>query len=333
MRLLLNIQYIMTKIEKKAERIMHKNNKKEKNLWAKFAGSMSFISIGTAFLTFSHNMSTHKTTVPVYAPKSGLYFWFYQTFGHFMRHILIALSGFFSQPNNIGWAVIVLTIIFKLLILPLNIATDRLSAVARERRNGVAKQKRLIADAIKYNPINAQQDKELKLLDKKIDNDNKIPRHLMAYFFGINFLTSWVTVPLYQVVAYSKNIQNKPFYAFNLGQRSIGLAITVALISAITSYIHYTGWTEDIKRSTANIEYFEGPLALFASTMFFPSIIGLYTLVSQIMSLFRAILSWYIMRPRIRKYYAQHREEVIKIVVTPEMINKILQEDPESVQE
>lgn len=287
--------------------------------------AMSFFSLGSMLVTFSNQASARGGTVPVYAPKSGLYFELYKHFGVVMHGIILAISGYIRSPYAIGWAIIIVTLIYKFAIMPINLYLSAQSAIRREKIAYLQPQFDKIDKEIEYRPLNNQQRKKLESLKKDIIKQNKVPQHLMIYYIIIGVITSMVTVPLYQGVAYSDDMKKATFFTIHLGQRSIAFAFGIALIAGIVSVVRFSGMTDIDRMFTPKSDFFLTPITLFVSAFFLPSILCLYWFGSQISSLLYSILSWHILKPLIHKNYLNYKKDDIIEVATDEKINEILQ--------
>lgn len=313
----------MFKRHKKKKQNQSQNNGMGK-IMNELLTAMSFFSLGSMLLTFSSRVAARSGTVPVYAPKSGLYYELYKYFGIMIHGVILAISSYINSPHAIGWSIIIVTLIYKFTIMPINLYLSAQSAIRREKMAYLQPQFDKIDREIEYRPINNQQRKKFEALKKKIAKENKVPQHLEVYYIVIGLLTSMITVPLYQGVAYSNDMKKATFYAIHLGQRSIIFAFGIALLAGIVSVVRFSGMTDIDREFTPKVDFFLSPISLFASAFFLPSILCLYWFGSQISSLFYSILSWHILKPLIHKNYINYKKDDIIEVATDEKINEIL---------
>lgn len=287
--------------------------------------AMSFFSLGSMLITFSNRATARSGTVPVYAPKSGLYYDLYTHFGVMMHGVILTISSYINSPYAIGWAIIIVTLIYKFAIMPVNLYLSAQSAIRREKMAYLKPQFDKINREINYRPINNQQRKKLEALKKEVIVQNKVPQHLEIYYIIIGLITSMITIPLYQGVAYSNDMKRATFYAIHLGQRSIAFAFGIALLAGIVSIVRFSGMTDIDREFTPKADFFLSPISLFASAFFLPSILCLYWFCSQVSALFYSILSWHVLKPLIHKNYLNFQKDDIVNVATDARIKEILQ--------
>ncbi len=307
-------------LNKKDKKANEQDFDQRRIFWELYAG-VSFFSIGVTVLTFSSHLTANSTTVPVYAPKSGLYFEIYQHFGIFMHHLLLALANNIHNPFAIGWAVIIITAIYKFIMSPILLYLNSLSSRRHEMINAIKPQLDMLRKNMTYNPLNKVQREKLDKLKTKLYQENHIPRDPTIWYILTGIISSFITVPLYQGIAYSPELKNSIFFVFKLGERSITLGIATALISLLSSLLQYIGLTPELRKQTQFLMYLIGPISVFVTCWFFPSIIGLYMLTSEFVYLIRTILSWNIMRPMIHKKYKDFN---VKTIITQSKINHVV---------
>lgn len=292
----------------------------------KLMSGMTFFSLGSAMLVFSRRLSGPVQTVPVFAPKTGLYHYIYLHFGIGMHTFLIGIASLLHSPYAIGWSVIILTLIVKTLLMPFSFASTSLSAIRREKMHYVRPQLKLISETIATQPLLKPQREKLELLKQTVMKVNHVPEYRII--LGINFIIgitlSFVTVPLYQAIAYAPEFKNAVFFSIALKSRSIPLATLVATMSAIAQIINYTGLTPEDRKYVPKIDYIASPIMLFMSSMFFPAILSLYWLTSQTFLAIRSAISWHILRKQIHKHYLSFKKSQIVTVVDQDVIRTIL---------
>ena len=118
------------------ERHKKKNQKQPRNegigkLINELLTAMSFFSLGSMLITFSNRATARSGTVPVYAPKLGLYYDLYTHFGVMMHGVILTISSYINSPYAIGWAIIIVTLIYKFAIMPVNLYLSAQSAIRR----------------------------------------------------------------------------------------------------------------------------------------------------------------------------------------------------------
>ena len=285
-----------------------------------------FIGLGTSILTFSSRLGANGgTAVPIYAPTHGLYYQLYIHFGILMHSFIVALSSFIHSPYAIGWAVVIITMCYKLAMMPFNLFISSQYMIRNEKMLHVKPQIDLITKILQTKPVNSEQRKKLDSLKKKVYQENHIPQKTILLTVISSIITSLITVPLYQGIAYSPELRKSAFFTFDLAKRSMPLAISVLIIAIITQIASYISYPPDVRKESSILSYLFSPISIFVTCFFFPSIIGLYNLVSQTMYLIRTIISRYVIRLMIHKHYLKTENIKIKTIVTEKTIDEIME--------
>ncbi|MGR6687941.1 membrane protein insertase YidC [Furfurilactobacillus rossiae] len=229
------------------------------------------------------------------------YIWNYlgEPMVHFMEWAAKLLGG------SYGWAVILLTVIVRLILLPL---------MARQSRQATVQQEKMSMVRPQMNDIQARQ-KAAKTPEER----NAISQEMMQLYRdngismtgGIGCLPLIIQLPifaaLYAAIRYAPELVNATFYGIHLGKPNIILAILSFLAYLLQGYLSLLGLPEDQKKQMRSMMIMSPIMILFV-TFSTPAALGLYFFVGGLFACLQTlIIAWY--RPRIRKQVAKELEK------------------------
>ncbi len=201
----------------------------------------------------------------------------------------------FIAGQNLGWAVVWLTIFLRLLLLPLTIISER-NAIREDKVEAEAAK---IAEAYKHDKV-AQKEEIRKLMKK-----NKVSPWAKVFSLAIQFL---VLILLYQVfvrgITGEKVVKilypsidfpgaiNIIFYGFNIGKTHDWIWSGVVAVYLFVSILIENGSGKKMDKSKASFAIIF-PLFTFFALWFLPMVKALFILTSMIFSdiikLFRTV--------------------------------------------
>lgn len=291
------------------------------------SSSLSLLTLGLALIAFARKILAHKTTIFVYAPKHGLYHWLYTTAGQPLHIMLVNASHMISSPNAIGWAVIMITINIKLILMPFNYYMSAKNNVIKEKMKLLEPQLAKLNKVIHYYPLSKKERNDIDALRKEVIDKNKIPKVPIWMTVLVTIVESLVTIPLYQSIAYSKDISQGKFFFAALNKRSIVLAIFVGLMSLLATYTRMSGMDEERRLAEGKVKWFAPAIESFAVAYFFPAIIALYNLSSNFMRIIENYMVWHLGKKKVKKQYANADKNSIIEIVTLDRLSWILSKD------
>lgn len=229
------------------------------------------------------------------------------TSGIVYRFLVVPLETFLDwMVNSFGWgyglAIIILTVIVRLIILPLGVYQSKKSLVQSEKMQAIkpqldAAQARLKEATTQEEQMQAQQDLQA------VYKENN-----MSMMGGMGCLPLLVQMPifsaLYFTARFSEGIQSSPF----LSQRSYLLVAIVAGAYFLQSFISLIGIPEEQKKTMKSM-MIASPLMITVMSFTSPAGVALYWVVGGIFSCIQTFITNVIMRPRIK---AQIQEELRK---------------------
>ncbi|HAT54735.1 MAG TPA: OxaA precursor [Lactobacillus sp.] len=255
---------------------------------------MAITALGTLTLVLSGCVRTSHG-------KPVGYIWTYlgEPMVRFMEWAARLLGG------SYGWAVILLTVIVRLILLPLMVRQSRQATVQQEKMSMVRPQ---------MEDIQARQ-KAAKTTEER----NAVSQEMMQLYRdngismtgGIGCLPLIIQLPifaaLYAAIRYAPELVNATFYGIHLGKPNIILAILSFLAYLLQGYLSLLGLPEDQKKQMRSMMIMSPIMILFV-TFSTPAALGLYFFVGGLFACLQTlIIAWY--RPRIRKQVAKELEK------------------------
>ena len=211
------------------------------------------------------------------------------------QHVLVWLSQILG--NSLGWAIIVITFIVRLALMPIMIKQSKNATVQQEK---IAHIKPLMEDITKRQK-EATSDAERMAINQEmmqLYRDNNI-----AMTGGIGCLPLLIQMPifaaLYAAIQYSPELSRSYFYGINLGQRSFTLVALSFVVYALQGWLSTLGVPE-AQRAQMRQMMIISPLMITFMTYISPAGLGLYFFVGGIFACIQTLIINY-MRPRIRK--------------------------------
>ena len=211
------------------------------------------------------------------------------------QHVLVWLSQILG--NSLGWAIIVITFIVRLVLMPIMIKQSKNATVQQEK---IAHIKPLMEDITKRQK-EATSDAERMAINQEmmqLYRDNNI-----SMTGGIGCLPLLIQMPifaaLYAVIQYSPELSRSYFYGINLGQRSFTLVALSFVVYALQGWLSTLGVPE-AQRAQMRQMMIISPLMITFMTYISPAGLGLYFFVGGIFACIQTLIINY-MRPRIRK--------------------------------
>ena len=211
------------------------------------------------------------------------------------QHVLVWLSQILG--NSLGWAIIVITFIVRLVLMPIMIKQSKNATVQQEK---IAHIKPSMEDITKRQK-EATSDAERMAINQEmmqLYRDNNI-----SMTGGIGCLPLLIQMPifaaLYAAIQYSPELSRSYFYGINLGQRSFTLVALSFVVYALQGWLSTLGVPE-AQRAQMRQMMIISPLMITFMTYISPAGLGLYFFVGGIFACIQTLIINY-MRPRIRK--------------------------------
>ncbi|MFT8836893.1 membrane protein insertase YidC [Liquorilactobacillus satsumensis] len=219
------------------------------------------------------------------------------------QHVIEWLSNLFG--GSYGWAIITITFIVRMALMPLMLKQSRNATVQQEKMASIKPQ---LAD-IQERQKNAQTQAEKAAISQEmmqVYRENGI-----SMTGGIGCLPLLIQMPifaaLYAAIQYSPELSRTAFLGINLGKTSIVFTALTFIIYALQGYLATLGIPPEQKKQMQSMMLIS-PIMLTGMTFISPAGLGLYFFVGGIFACLQTVLV-NLMRPKIREEIRQELEK------------------------
>ena len=209
------------------------------------------------------------------------------------QHILDFIARFFG---GYGWAIIILTIIVRMILLPAMISQTKKSTIMQEKMSFIKPKMQEIQERQK-NASSKEEQMKIQQEMMKLYKDNNI-----SMAGGIGCLPLIIQMPiylaLYNGIRFSPEVSHTMFLGVKLGDKSLILVVLSFLAYVLQGYLMTLGLPEDQKKQMKMMAYFT-PIMIVLVTFSAPAGLGIYFFISGLFACLQTlIINMY--RPKIR---------------------------------
>lgn len=231
------------------------------------------------------------------------------TSGFVYRMLVVPLENFLNwMVQNFDWsyglAIIVLTIIVRLIILPLGINQSKKSLIQTEKMQSIKPQIDAAQAKVKQATTPEEQMEAQREMQAVYKENN------VSMMGGIGCLPLLIQMPifsaLYYTARFSEGIQHSVFLGIDLSKPSYILVVVVGAAYLLQGYISLIGVPEEQKKTMRSM-MIASPLMIVFMSFTSPAGVALYWVVGGIFSCIQTFITNVLMRPRIK---AKIREEL-----------------------
>lgn len=199
--------------------------------------------------------------------------------------------------GNYGVAIIVFTIIFRLVLLPFTLKQQRGMVETQVKTQSIQPITQEIQAEIKETEDPTQQQAlQMEMMEIYRENDIGIGSQLTGCLPLL--LQMPIFVAMLQVLRGSEAITNASFLGINLGETSILLAVVTGLIYFLQSRMMISAMPEEQQKSAGMTMYIT-PVMMIMIGISSPAGISLYWMMSGVFSLFQQLFNTYYYKPKI----------------------------------
>lgn len=246
-------------------------------------------------------------------PTDFFYGSIYKVFGIPTQNIIISLGNFLGGKNGYGFAIIIITIVVNLIILPLRLNQTRKQTMQQEQLRLIQPQINLINQKLKKTK---NQEEQLRLNQLMMEvyrrnNTKMIP--------SIGCLTLIIQLPIFSGlflgIEYSTVLQQSSFLGIHLGKPNFLIVILASLTYLIQGYMSLLTMSPEQKRQSKSILIIS-PLMILLFTFASPAGLGLYFLGTGVLNIVQQAITNYLILPQIRKEIDKRLKEnpIIEVV-------------------
>ena len=217
---------------------------------------------------------------------------------------------------NYGWAIIFITVVVRLIILPLNIYQSHKMTVQSEKMQFIKPQLDIIQRKMKEAKTVEQQQKAQKDM-QRIYAENNVS---MLGGMGAGCLPLLIQMPifaaLFATARYTPGIASASFYGIPLGKSSLFLVIITGALYFLQSYLSMLNIPEEQKKQMQTMMY-ASPIMMIFFSFSSPAGVALYWTVGGVIACIQTLIVNFILRPRIKAQIAEEMKlHPPKIIVT-----------------
>lgn len=199
--------------------------------------------------------------------------------------------------GSYGIAIIVFTLLFRLILVPLTLRQQRTAVESQVKMKSIQPITQEIQAEMKATDDPAEQQAlSAELMSVYRENNINLGAQLSGCFPLL--LQMPIFVAMFQVLRQSEAIANATFLGINLGETSILLALVTGLIYFIQSRLMISSMPEE-QQKTAGATMYITPIMMAFIGFSSPAGIALYWAVSGLFSLVQQLFNNYYYKPRI----------------------------------
>lgn len=227
------------------------------------------------------------------------------------QHVMDWLAHIFG--GSYGWAIIILTVIVRMVLLPIMVRQMRSATVQQEKISMIRPQMTALQNQQKAAKTPEEQQAASQAMMALYRNNG------ISMTGGIGCLPLLIQMPifaaLYAAIRYSPELSNTVFLGIPLGKSSWILALLSFLSYLLQGYLSMLGMPEDQKKQM-RMTLLLSPVMILFFTMSSPAGLGLYFFVGGLFACLQTlIINFY--RPRIRREIKEKMKDQPAPVVAP----------------
>ncbi|MFK4565821.1 membrane protein insertase YidC [Enterococcus sp. UD-01] len=216
---------------------------------------------------------------------------------------------------NYGWAIIFITIIVRLIIMPLGLNQSRKSMIQTEKMQAIKPQLDAAQAKLKEATTREEQMQAQTELQQVYKENN------MSMMGGIGCLPLLIQMPIFSALffaaKYTEGILSATFFGVNLGKPSIIFVVLAGIAYLGQGYLSTIGIPEEQKKTMKSM-LIVSPLMIVFMSMSSPAGVTLYWVVGGIFTCIQTFITNILLRPRIKAQVAEElKKNPPKQVVTP----------------
>lgn len=242
-------------------------------------------------------------------PSGIIYRFLVAPLGEFLTYIATNMNlGF-------GWAIVVVTIIVRLIILPLGIHQSKKTMIQSEKMQFIKPQIDEAQAKLKAATTREEQ------MQAQLEMQNVYKENNMSMLGGIGCLPLLIQMPIFTALFYTAQftpgIDQATFYGMSLGSRSLILVAIAGIAYVGQGYLSLIGVPDEQKKTMRSM-LIVSPLMIVMMSFSSPAGVTLYWVVGGLFSCLQTFITNVIMKPRIRAQVAEEmKKNPPKKVVTP----------------
>ncbi|MCX4061745.1 membrane protein insertase YidC [Enterococcus faecium] len=214
-----------------------------------------------------------------------------------------------------GWAVIAMTVIVRIIILPLGISQSKKTMIQSEKMQALKPQVEAAQQKLKAATTREEQ------MAAQAEMQQVYRANGLSMTGGIGCLPLLIQMPifsaLYFTARYTEGIRESSFYGIDLGSPSMVLVAIAGVAYLLQGYISTIGIPEEQKKTMRTMLIVSPAMIVFMSISA-PAGVTLYWVVGGVFSCLQTFITNVMMKPRLKAQVAEElKQNPPKQVVTP----------------
>ena len=226
--------------------------------------------------------------------------WVWNLLGRPMSHVITYFAD--NLGLGFGLGIIFVTIIVRLIILPLGLHQSRSAAYQSAKREYLAP----ILEPINERLRNAETQEEKMAAQSELMQAQR--ENGLSLMGGVGCLPLLIQFPffsaLYYAARYTPGVLKDDFLWFNLGHRDFPLIIIIAALYYFQSWLSIQQVPEEQRKQMAATMY-SMPIMMIFFGISSPAAVILYWFVGGIFSIIQQLITNYIIKPRLKEKVAE----------------------------
>lgn len=256
-------------------------------------------------------------------PTDFFYGTIYKFIGKPLQNVMLYFSNVIGGENGAGWAIILMTFVVRMVLLPLMLNQQKKATTQQEKMARVQPQMKLIQETMKRKDLTQEQQLTLGTWQRELYSQNNL-----SLTGGMGCLPLIIQFPImigiYQAVMYSKPLAHSFFFGISLSNRSISVTIIATIFAFLQGYISLIGIPKEQKKQMQSMMLMNPLMTLFISLSVSGSV-ALYWAAGNIFSVIQQLIVTFIVMPKVKKEVDEElKHEPIKAVVTQEKIAELI---------
>lgn len=216
---------------------------------------------------------------------------------------------------NYGWAIIFITVIVRIIILPLGLHQSKKSMIQTEKMQAIKPQ----VDAVQAKMKEASSREEQMQAQAELQQVYK--ENNLSMMGGIGCLPLLIQMPIFSALffaaRYTQGISDASFFGVNLGKPSIVFVVMAGVAYLVQGYLSTIGIPEEQKKTMKSM-LIVSPLMIVFMSISSPAGVTLYWVVGGIFTCIQTFITNILLKPRIKAQVAEElKQNPPKQVVTP----------------
>lgn len=203
---------------------------------------------------------------------------------------------------NYGWAIIFITVIVRLLILPLGLHQSKKSLVQAEKMQAIKPQLDIVQARMKEATTREEQMQAQAQMQQIYKENN------MSMMGGIGCLPLLIQMPIFSAlffaVRYTPGISEATFFGIPLGEPNLIFVVLAGLAYFAQGYLSTIGIPEE-QKATMKSMLIISPLMIVFVSFSSPAGVALYWVVGGIFTCLQTFLTNILLKPRIKTKIAE----------------------------